>query len=118
MCGPDFSSPSSNVIFEKQPSCPCLVRSPARRHKTPETAFSICCKKLSILSHAEKSVLLLIYNDLPQHAIGTKQLFTGKLALLLEHQPIFGLQHMHWHMLNHQVDAGYMITKLIDKTYF
>ena len=41
-------------------------------------------------------------------------MFTGKLTLLLEHQPIFGLQHMHWHMLDHQVDAGYMVTKLIN----
>ena len=41
-------------------------------------------------------------------------MFTGKLGLLLEYQPIFGLQHMHWHMLDHQVDARYMITKLIN----
>ena len=96
---PDFSSPASNVIFEKQPSRSCLVWSPTRGHETPKTAILTCVK---------------VFDNLPQHAICTKQLFTGKLTLLLEHQPIFGLQHMHWHMLDHQVDAWYMVTKLIN----
>ena len=35
----DLFSPASNVIFEKQPSCSCLVRSSTRGHKTPEMAL-------------------------------------------------------------------------------